>query len=197
MQMNAKSHVSRRDLVSAAVGGAAGLALGHALKVGKRNDSAGKNEVSSSKTILPAVPKDSNILMPRTTVNLSAFGCADAIRLRINGDPVHRIRKDFELLGGRGRESKLSRLDHPEMQIESAQVKGTNLHLFVRSEPNKINMLEVAVDGVRRDEAIVGDFGHIVLDLGSAARTARQVAVRGYDRYLQCAEQTVKIEQQT
>jgi uncharacterized protein (DUF362 family) len=124
-------------------------------------------------------------------VNLSAFGCADALSLRINGDPVHKIRKCFELLGGRGRESKLGRIDHPEMHIESAQVKGTNLHLCVKSGPNKINMLEVSVDGIRRDEAIVGGFENIVLDLGVAAHSVREVAVRGYDRYLQCAEQTV------
>lgn len=128
-------------------------------------------------------------------VNLSAVGCADATRLRINGDPVHTIRKDFELLGGRGRESILGWTGHPQIQVESALIKDTKLHLCVKSEPNQIHMLEVLVDGMRRDEAILGGFENIVLDMGAAARAAREVTVCGYDRYLHYAERTVKIEQ--
>ena len=128
-------------------------------------------------------------------VNLSAFGCADATRLRIHGEPVHTIRKNFELLGGRGRESKLGWAGHPQMQIESAMIRDNKLHLCVKSEPNHIHMLEVLVDGVRRDEAILGGFENVVLDLGAAARTGRKVKVCGYDRYLHYAEQTVRIEQ--
>jgi hypothetical protein len=126
-------------------------------------------------------------------VNLSAFGCADGTRLRIQGDPVHTIRKDFELFGGRGGESKLGWTGHPQMQIESALIRDTKLYLCVKSNPNHIHMLEVLVDGVRRDEAILGDFEHVVLDLGAAARGVREVTVCGYDRYLHYAEQTAKV----
>lgn len=126
-------------------------------------------------------------------INLSAFGCADATHLRINGDPVHTIRKDFELLGGRGSESKLDRTGQPQIQIASALIKDTKLHLCVKSEPNHIHMLEVLVDGIRRDEVILGGFENVVLDLGAKARGVREVTVCGYDRYLSSAEQTVKI----
>jgi len=126
--------------------------------------------------------------------NLSAYGCADATRFRINGNPVHTIRKDFELLGGRGRESLLGRIGHPEMQIESASIKESKLHLSVRSKPNHIHMLEVLVDGKRREEAVISGFDDIVLDLGAAAHLAQEVTVRGYDRYLHYAEQTVRLK---
>ncbi|UCF16509.1 MAG: hypothetical protein JSW59_03435 [Phycisphaerales bacterium] len=125
--------------------------------------------------------------------NLSAYGCADATLLRINGDPVHTIRKDFELLGGRGRESKLGRKDHPQMQVESALIKDTKLHLRVNAKSNHIHMLEVLVDDKRLEETVIGGFEDAVLDLGAAARSVRNVTVRGYDRYLHCAEQTVMI----
>jgi uncharacterized protein (DUF362 family) len=128
-------------------------------------------------------------------VNLSAFGCSDATHLRINGDPVHTIRKDFALLGGRGRESKLSWTGHLQMQVVSAQIKNTKLHLCVKSKDNHIHMLEVFLDGIRRDESINSGFENIVIDLGPAARTVREIKVCGYDRYLHYAEQTVKIEQ--
>lgn len=128
--------------------------------------------------------------------NLSAAGCADATRLRVNGDPVHTLRKDFELLGGRGRESKLGWTGHPEMQVESTLIKDGMLHLCVRSKHNQIHMVEVLVDGVRREEAIIGNFGDMVFDLG-AARTAEEVTVCGYDRYLHYTEQTVKIQRKT
>jgi uncharacterized protein (DUF362 family) len=126
--------------------------------------------------------------------NLSAYGCAEATLVRINGDLVHTIRKDFELLGGRGRESKLGGRAHPRMQVESALRKGTKLRLCVKPKPNHIHMLEVLVDGKRREEVVIGEFEDVVLDLGVAARTAREITVRGYDRYLHCAEQTVMIK---
>jgi hypothetical protein len=126
-------------------------------------------------------------------VNLSAYGCAEATRLRINGDLVHTIRKDFELLGGRGRESKLGRKDHPQMQVESALIKDTKLHLCVKPEPNHVHMLEVLVDGQRLERAVIGGFENVVLDLGAQARSAREVTVRGYDRYLHYTEQTAMI----
>jgi hypothetical protein len=129
-------------------------------------------------------------------VNLNAFGCADATRLRIHGDPVHTIRKDFELLGGRGREAKLDRTGHPQIQVASALIKSSKLHLCVKSEPNHVHKLEVLVDGIRRDDVILGGFENVVLDLGPAARAAKEVTVCAYDRYLHYAEQTVKIERQ-
>jgi hypothetical protein len=125
--------------------------------------------------------------------NLSAFGCADATRLRIQGDPVHTVRKDFELLGGRGRESKLDWTGHPDMQVTSAWVQDARLHLCVKSEPNRLHMLEVLVDSRRREDAILGGFEHVVLDLGPTARAVQEVTVCGYDRYLHYAEQTVKV----
>jgi len=125
--------------------------------------------------------------------NLSAYGCADATLLRIKGDLVHTIRKDFQLLGGRGRESKLDWRGHPQMQIESAMIKDTKLHLCVKSKPSHVHMLEVLVDGKRREEAIISGFENVVLDLGAAVRTVREVTVRGYDRYLHHVEQTVTI----
>ncbi len=77
------------------------------------------------------------------------------------------------------------------MQIESALLKDTKLHLCVKPKPNHIHVLQVLVDGKRRDEAIIGAFENVVLDLGADARAARKVTVRGYDRYLHYAEQTV------
>jgi uncharacterized protein (DUF362 family) len=126
--------------------------------------------------------------------NLSSYGCADATRFRINGDLVHTIRNDFELLGGRGRESILGWIGHPEMHIESASIRESKLHLCVKTKPNHIHMLEVLVDGKRRDEAIISGFENIVLDLGAAARFVQEVTIRGYDRYLHYAEQTVRLK---
>ncbi len=79
------------------------------------------------------------------------------------------------------------------MQIESAMIKDTKLHLCVKSKPNHVHMLEVLVDGKRREEAIISGFENIVLDLGAAVRTVREVTVRGYDRYLHHVEQAVQI----
>jgi len=126
--------------------------------------------------------------------NLSAYGCADATLLRIEGDLVHTIRKDFELLGGRGRESKLGLRGNPQMQIESALIKDSKLHLCVKPKPNHVHMLEVLVDGERREEAIIGGFENVVLDLGAQAQTAQKVTVRGYNRYLHYTEQTAMIK---
>lgn len=80
------------------------------------------------------------------------------------------------------------------MQIESARIKETKLHLCVKSEPKHIYMLEVLVNGKRREEAVISDFDKVVLDLSEVARSVREVTVRGYDRYLHCVEQTAKVE---
>jgi uncharacterized protein (DUF362 family) len=126
-------------------------------------------------------------------VNLSAKGCASAARIRVAGRPVHTVRKAFELLGGRGAEAKQSGFKAPELAVESAIVKDGRLDLRLKVDPKQLTKVELALDGRRLDRTVIDEFDHIVLDLGRAARSLERVTISAYDRFLACAEQTVRV----
>ncbi|MHC4629137.1 MAG: DUF362 domain-containing protein, partial [Planctomycetota bacterium] len=69
--MDAKSRVTRRDLISGGIGGAVALALGRALTKEKQADISKISPSMSSDGRVFAVPKDTHIVVPRATVGIA------------------------------------------------------------------------------------------------------------------------------
>ena len=98
--MNPKSRVSRRDLISGAIGGAAALTLYHTLPKGKKNDGSKRDQNLSSEGKLFAVPKDKHILTPRTTVGIARCHTAAHTKDMTFDEIKDTVRKAVNRAGG-------------------------------------------------------------------------------------------------
>ncbi|UCF16510.1 MAG: hypothetical protein JSW59_03440 [Phycisphaerales bacterium] len=69
--MDAKCRITRRDLISGAIGGAAALGLGRAVTKEKKADISKTDQDTSSKGRFFAAPKDTLVVVPRATVGIA------------------------------------------------------------------------------------------------------------------------------
>jgi uncharacterized protein (DUF362 family) len=111
-------------------------------------------------------------------------GCAQPELIRVEGIMVHQAKDDFDICGD-GSLSKFHDDIPPDLDIQYATIENGTLYLRL-SNSEEVTKLEVAVDGTRLMESVIGDFDDIALYIGPGDH---QIRIYAYDRYLNCAQE--------
>ena len=125
-------------------------------------------------------------------------GVIDSRRIVVKGNRrVDEVKKDFKLnrifgMLYRGRKSKYTDFEAPEFDLINTTVNNNTLAVDTRTAA-KTTKIEVFIDG-ELSAVFLDGFDHIeVLLDGSLMEGAREATFYAYDKYLNCAYQTVQL----
>ena len=80
--------------------------------------------------------------------------------------------------------AKHSSFKPPQLKIEAAKLRNNKLNLHLAIKPRQTVKAEVAVDGKIHDKIVVGNFGNVIMDIGSVKTRPKKITVYAYDHFL-------------
>ncbi|MFC1558778.1 DUF362 domain-containing protein, partial [candidate division KSB1 bacterium] len=154
---------------------------------------AGKDAVAVDAVHSLIMGYDPYKIMHLLHLSSSGVGCMNPRYIRIIGNKVNDVKKDFEMKVERGAASKYYDFKPPSLSIESVKRMGNQLHLALSVAPETAKV-EVAIDGKLLDYIILHSYEDITLDISSIKRGNHKLTVYAYDRFLNCSRQEISID---
>jgi uncharacterized protein (DUF362 family) len=111
-------------------------------------------------------------------------GCADPRLIRVEGNVlVSDVKKKFAHSDSRTIAAMYSDFTPPEVSIRSAETIGDSLKISLDAA-GETAMVEITIDGRRLDQAVLGRFDDIRVDMTPFGAGNHEIRVTAYDRYL-------------
>jgi uncharacterized protein (DUF362 family) len=116
------------------------------------------------------------------------LGCADPKLIRVEGNVrVSDVKKKFAHSDARTIAAMYSDFTPPKMSITFADIAGDSLMLQLDAA-KETAMVEIEVDGLRLDKAVVSGFGNIRTQLAGIGSGDHVIKAIAYDKYLNASE---------